>query len=366
MNANTAIRESELVEAATNWLRERVPQWEILPSPRQSGGADATIEVRGQNAYATIALEAKTSFAPRDVERLFGSVGRKLKALSPYVSVLVVAPWLSPRTRELLRSEGLNYIDLTGNARVQLDNPALFIETQGADRDPSPPFRPKARIRGPKAGRLVRTLIDVRPPYGVRDLANATSLAPGYVSRLLDALDQEALVERSKRGAVESVNVRELFRRWAEGYDLFKSNGTATFLAPQGATATLPRLAELPANQRAAITGSFAAVRLAPVAAPALLSMYTDDSASLARSLDLIPADAGANIVLLTPTDDVVWQRTQSQDGVTYVAPSQATIDCLTGNGRMPAEGDALLDWLLENEDDWRLQSLAGVAFEGA
>jgi len=34
-------------------------------------------------------------------------------------------------------------------------------QDDGADRDPSPPERPAARVRGPKAGRLVRLLVDV-------------------------------------------------------------------------------------------------------------------------------------------------------------------------------------------------------------
>ena len=129
------------------------------------------------------------------------------------IPILLVAPWLSSRTRELLASEGVNYLDLTGNALLQLENPALFIQSQGADRDPSPAPRSKARIRGPKAGRLIRTLADVRPPYGVRALAGATALAPGYISRLLTSLDDDALVERTKRGGVESVEVAGLLRR---------------------------------------------------------------------------------------------------------------------------------------------------------
>jgi hypothetical protein len=32
--------------------------------------------------------------------------------------VLIVAPWLSARTRELLAERGINYIDQTGNALV--------------------------------------------------------------------------------------------------------------------------------------------------------------------------------------------------------------------------------------------------------
>ena len=111
---------------------------------------------------------------------------------------------------------------------------------------------------------------------------------------------------------------------------------------------------------RVAVTGSFAAVRLAPVAGPALVVAYTDEPNALAESLGLIPTDEGANVALLVPFDQVVWERTTTENGITYVAPSQAAVDCLTGNGRMPAEGDALLAWMTENEDRWRLPSLPG------
>lgn len=365
MTANAALRENGLVEAAVLWLRERVPDsWTVELSSRREvatgpGRADAAIEVRSPNVYATFAVEARRSLGPRDVSRLFGGLGRTLRALSPNIPILVVAPWLSARTRELLAAEGVNHIDLTGNALVRLDNPALFIQTQGAPRDPSPAPRAKARVRGPKAARLIRTLVDVRPPYGVRELGEATGLAPGYVSRLLDALDEDALVDRSKRGRVESVDIAGLLRRWAESYDVFSSNDVATFLAARGAAETLPLLADVAKAEQTAVTGSFAAVRLAPVAGPALLSVYCDNVNAVAEALDLIPTDEGANVALLRPFDPVVWQRTAKQDGIRYVAPSQAAVDCLTGNGRMPAEGEALLDWMLASEHGWRVDSLA-------
>ncbi len=356
MTATTLPRENDLIEAAAAWLRERVPAtWAVDVRP------EAAIEVRDPGVYATLAVEARRSIGPRDIERLFGSLGRRVRALSPNIQILVVAPWLSARTRELLAAEGVNYVDLTGNALVHLDTPALFIQTRGADRDPAPAPRGKARVRGPRAGRLIRTLVDVRPPYGVRELAQATGLAPGYVSRLLAALDEDALAERSKRGRVQSVDVAGVLRRWAESYDVFSSNDAATFLAPRGAAQTLPVLADVPEAKPSAVTGSFAAVRLAPVAGPALLCVYTENVNALADALELIPTDEGANVALLRPFDPVVWQRTEEQNGVRYAAPSQAAIDCLTGNGRMPAEGEALLEWMLANEQQWRLDSLADV-----
>jgi hypothetical protein len=362
---NTAQRENDLIQGAVTWLRERVPaSWTVELSDRHGAAgdtdrADAAIEIHAANVYATLVVEARRSLGPREVERLFGSVGRTLRALSPHIPILVVAPWLSVRTRELLAAEGVNYLDLTGNALVRLDNPALFIDSQGAARDPSPAPRAHARVRGPKAARLLRTLVDVRPPYGVRELADATGLAPGYVSRLLDALDRDALVDRSKRGRVEAVDVAALMRRWSESYDLFASNDAATFLAARGSSEALRMLPGPSEATRAAVTGSFAAVRLAPVAAPALLTVYSDDVAAAAQALELIPADEGANVALLRPFDPVVWRRTEQRDGIRYVAASQVAVDCLTGNGRMPSEGEALLEWMLAHEELWRLKSLA-------
>ena len=43
-----------------------------------------------------------------------------------------------------------------------------------------------------------------------------------------------------------------------------------------------------------------------------------------------------------------------SEGGLTYVSPTQVALDCLAGNGRMPAEGEAVLTWLAENESAWR------------
>jgi len=367
MVANEPLRENQLIGAAIAWLRERLPSAWSVEGASQNGTAgrrgrlDGRIVIDAPNVFATLAVEAKRSLAPRDVAGLFGSVGRTLRALAPDIPILVVAPWLSPRTRELLTAEGVNYLDMTGNALVRLENPAVFIQSQGADRDPSPAPRGKARARGPKAARLIRTLVDVRPPYGVRDLAGATGLAPGYVSRLLDVLDDDALVERTRRGGVGSVDIAGLLRRWAESYEVFRSNDARPHLAARGAQDALVRLAELPATLRTAVTGSFAAVRLSAVAGPALLTVYSDDVTAVADALDLIPADQGANVALLRPFDEVVWQRTDDDGGVRYAAPSQVAVDCLTGSGRMPAEGAALIEWLLENEQVWRLDSLTKV-----
>jgi hypothetical protein len=369
MRANDQPQETDLIDAAVAWLRERLPPtWEVQRTSREASAAvaegrvDAYIDLRGASGGTTFAVEAKRSFSPRDVDRLLSGVGGLLRDLVPNIAVLVVAPWLSGRTQELLAERGVNYIDLTGNAFIRLDFPAVYIKTTGATRNPAPEPRGRARVRGPKAARLVRLLADVKPPYRVGELASSAQLAPGYVSRLLDALDREALIERSRRGMVESVDVPALLRRWAESYDVLKTNDAHRFIAPAGARQALERLAD--SGGRVAVTGSFTAVRKQPVAAPALLLAYADRIEPVARDLELLPADEGANVILLRPFDRVVWEQLETEDGLTYVAPSQAAVDCLTGPGRMPAEGEALLGWLAANEPKWRLNSLRLVEGE--
>ena len=61
----------------------------------------------------------------------------------------------------------------------------------------------------------------------------------------------------------------------------------------------------------------------------------------------------------MRPFDSVVSLRTRLEDGLRYASPSQIAVDCLTGNGRMPAEGEALLTWMQHEEAAWRLSSLS-------
>jgi hypothetical protein len=370
--ANIDSQESHLVDEAVSWLAQRLPAgWSASRSERMvEGGAgsgsrvlDAAIDLKASNGtWTTLAVEARRAFSPRDAQLLLSGVARSLRALAGHIPVLVVAPWLSERTQQLLAAEEINYLDLTGNASIRLDNPALYVRSAGAQRNPEPAARAPARVRGAKAGRVVRLLADVRPPYGVLEIGAATGLTQGYVSRLVDALDREALVERERRGPVLAVDGASLLRRWAQSYDVFKSNTTATFLAPEGAAAALDRIARLRGAGRVAVTGSFAAVRHAPVAAPALLAAYCEDPQRVAAELGLLPADVGANVVLLRPFDEVVWSRAERAGDVTYAAVSQVAVDCLTGNGRMPAEGEALLDWMTANEERWRARALGELA----
>src|SRR5258708_11678607 len=145
------------------------------------------------------------------------------------------------------------------------------------ERTPKP-GPPRARqsepaLRGAKAGRLVRLLADVSPPYSVIGIAQAADVTPGYVSRLLDRLDRDALIERGRRGVVEAVDWAALLRRRAEFYSLLETNSVARFVCANGPGWALEaaRALGLPTLT---LTGSFAAEQIVRVASPSLLTLY--------------------------------------------------------------------------------------------
>lgn len=364
MATNGEVVENKLVDSVVSWLQTRLPStWEVGRSRRgdlqgPDFSADGAIELKGSdNTTCTLLVEARSTFAPRDTDRLLGGMTRAYRTMYGHVPILVVANWISPLAQQRLRDNNVNYIDLTGNAWLKVTNPAVFISSEGARKAPNPTSPGRARVQGPKAGRLLRWLIDVRPPYGVRELAEATDLSLSYVSRVLETLDEEALLERVARGAIESVNIAGLIRRWTDSYSMLRSNAATTYIARDGTEEVLRRLVTI--DEPVAVTGSYAAVRRAPVSAPALAAIYTETPDVLAATLGLLPADRGANVVLLKPKDPVVWTRTAISNGVRFVADSQALVDCLTGTGRMPAEGEALLEWMLSHEAVWRAVDLA-------
>lgn len=292
---------------------------------------------------AELKIWRRQQLSPREVADL------ARRAAGP---TLVIAPFLSPRTRELLASVGISYVDQTGNLRIVTEDPAVFMEAQGADRDPSRQPRMLRSLKGPAAGRVVRALCDLAPPYGVRQLAGLSSTPLSTVSRVVSFLEEEALLERDSSKRIAHVDWSALLHRWAQDYSVRSSNHLRSFIEPRGLAALWPRLTRL---KRHAVTGSAVGTGVAPVR---LAAIYVDDVVEAGELLSLVPTDSGANVWLLGPGDEVVFERTLpfslGEHEVTAVAHSQRVVDLLTGPGRGPQEALSLLEWMKGAEDEWR------------
>ena len=370
MMRNSFISETTLVSTAAEQIGERLPpRWRLLEREREAAvrfpqestrKVDAIWEIRDPAGLSSdVIVEVKTN----PVEpRFVSSVVSKLKALSNSANerdpatpaCMLISTYLSPLTRERLAEAGVSYADSTGNIRFSVDRPAVFIETQGADKNPFREKRTLRSLKGRRAARVARGLLDYRTPFGTRQLAAEIASSPAMVSRVSNLLEPDEIVTKeSPRGRIVSVDWEALARRWAVDYDFASSNTLTTWLEPRGTEALFVRLRE--AAFRYTVTGSFAGHRLAPVAQPRLASLYVEDPETEAEKLGLRPADTGANVLLVVPFDPVVFERAEYDNGIAYTRVTQTLLDLMTGPGRGPAEADALLEWMRENEDIWKL-----------
>ena len=371
---NRYISETKLVDTVVREIRDRLPsQWALVNRGEKarvgrvvnrSRMIDAILEIRDPQGLSTsIVVEAKdtpvepnrVSFAAEMLLELTRLVSEEDGELDAAPVPMMLSPFFSPLARERLVAAGISYADSTGNLRFSADRPAIFIETQGQDRNPFRENRPLQSLKGRRAARAVRSFLDYRTPFGTRELAGETQNSLATVSRVSDLLEREAIIVRDgPRGRISSVDWETLVRRWAMDYDFAKAISLTTYLEPRGSRVLFDRLRE--ADFRYAVTGSFAAVRLAHVAEPRLVTLYADDPETAADSLGLRPAETGGNVAIARPFDPVVFERTESADGITYARVTQVLLDLMTGPGRGPAEAESLLEWMRENEETWKLQ----------
>jgi hypothetical protein len=329
---------------------------------------DGRIDIRPPDTsrIAELLVKVREQLTPRQVNDQLAPIVRALRMGRAISQALVISPWLSRRTQETLREHGIDYLDLTGNASLAVSYPAIRIHTHGASQPPQP-VRTAARnvtLSGPRAGRIVRFLTDFAPPYRANQIAEAADVSAPWVSRLLNQLEDQLLIERTGHN-ITKVMWPDLLRARAETYKLLRPGRYVSLIAPRGTKALLSDLGVVPfptlGYPNIAVTGPYAARAVAPLAVGGQLMLYIDQGPhevdGWADQLGLIRAEEGADVLLIHAPDKSIFERHRVVDGVAHVALSQLALDCLSGTGRMPAEGEAIVEMMAADETAWRQPS---------
>lgn len=349
------------------WKVASVQDSALLQTTRSSViGARIRVTPPFGGMYAELLVHLENQITPRAVEERLLPVLSALRHAQARQTMLVIAPWIAPRTQNQLREHGIGYIDLTGNVYLSVTQPAIVLHTEGSSKAPyAARSAPTVTLAGPKAGRLVRLLADFEPPYRAAEIAKFAHLSPAYVSRLLEKLEDQLLVQRETK-LVTKVNWADLLRARAETYDLLRHNPYVGMLAPNGTSAAMDKLRDILAEPEAvpniAITGPHAAREMTPLTSGGQLMLYVDPGPhtpdEIGEKLGLIRVPDGANVLVLRAHDPVVFARSRTVDSLPHVALSQVVLDSLAGPGRMPAEGEALLAYMATDTKLWRETTL--------
>lgn len=354
--ASTRPSQRQLVEVIRATLADLLPMdWTAAASPGvRSDGPDLLVTISAPDGTESVVMVAvRLSITVRDVRAAVGQVRRFADQTGRQDAIpMIAAPYLSETTRERIADEGASYADSTGNVLLRGARPAVYVRQDGARKDPWPADESLRSLKGRGAGRAVRALLDHAPPYGIRELAARADVALGSLSRTVDLLDREGLITRARRGPISALDLAGVLHRWAKDYDVIDANRVSTYLAPRGLSVVVAKLRSRVGGYAA--TGAFAAQWFDPVAATRLGAMYVDDVTTWAKQLDLRLTETGANVWLLEPYDDVVFKRTTDRQGIVCVCPTQLAVDLITGPGRDPSQGEALIEWMRAHEDAWR------------
>jgi hypothetical protein len=347
--------ERDLVEQTISRLRGLLPPgWGLEIVGQPDFFVDELLQITAPDGRSDkLALVAKTLVSPRDVpiivrQALGSAPGRPL----------LCARYLSPRARDALAQEGVAYADSTGNVRIVLTEPGLFIVATGASGDPyRTSDRPTNSLRGTPAAKVVRALVDIAPPWTMRELAAVAQTSLASTSRTIDFLDREALITRNSAGSVVDVDWKGLLRRWAEDYELGQKR--RVFRSVVGRGLSFVEEALRGTDLEYVISGSMAAQRLAPYAEARLGVIYASSARAVLDAVGARETPSRPNLLVIEPAnlkapDDSMFIRPRVVEGVRFAGVSQVAVDLLAGPGRNPEEGEELLGWMARDPTAWR------------
>lgn len=242
----------------------------------------------------------------------------------------------------------MSLVDLSGNARVR-DDP-LYISVEGKPSRFSQRGRPSSPF-APKGSRIARVLLlDPSRWWRQKDLAEATELDDGYVSRVVRRLEDDELLTRND-GQLRARNAELLLDAWADDYRFDRHDVVAGHMSGSGvdlASAIHHRLDE--AGVEHAFTGLPAAWAFDQHARFRLCSLYVDgDPRDAAAAIALRRNEKGANVQLIGPNDTGVFEGQRDVGGYPCVSPVQVYLDL----GHLPERAKEAANHLRQEQLLW-------------
>lgn len=359
MAASDAPTTADVERRVVRFICDRLPSsWKVKEEvvggrqgPMRSG---LQVEIEGPDRHvARFAIEVKQVVDRRDVPRLVNQA--MAVAAHDGVVPVVASRYLTESVRAALAEERVSYVDATGNMRIVIDRPAVFIFDRGGDRDPWRKGRPRGTLKGEPAARVARALLDYRRDWTVRELVGVSGSSTGAAYRVLEYLEREDLVVKEGK-RYRGTDWERLLRAWSADSPVQATTRTMAFIDPRGVGNLLSKIGPEP-EFPVAVTGSVAAKEWATYAPARAAYVYVSSIQEASERWGLRPNVAAPNVILLEPrtVGDVPFVNTSpSSDGYPVAAPAQVAADLLNGPGREPAEGEYLIDWMKANEGRWR------------
>ena len=320
-------------------LRVELDRW------MENYSADLLVSFRKQNDRKTLLVEVKSSGQPR-LARIAVNRLLLLQLKRPRDYGVFVAPYISERSAEICKSNGIGYIDFSGNCWLNLDS--IYIEIKGNPNR----FSRKSELKSlfkPRAERILRAMLS-EPGYewSAMELAKSADVSIGQVSNVRKLLLEREWIEDQKTGT-KLIEPYQLLASWLTEYRPDRSTiyGLYDMDSVGDIESTISSFCKR-TETRYAFTGFSGASRYAPFITYNTVAVYMDIPQENSTELPFKPVTSGANIRIISPYDDGVFYGTRSIRGQSVVSPVQCYLDLKDEKARGEEASEALLEQVIK------------------
>lgn len=250
---------------------------------------------------------------------------------------LVIVPYLSERSLGVLREEGVNGIDLSGNGTIEIPGQWWFYQKGNPNRYPRK-RRSRATYRGKSA--LVGRVLLIRPRYeAVGEVQEEIEHRGGVislsqVSKVLSALEDDLVIRKTGEG-IRLLQPKKLLDALAEGYRLPKPTQTLETKAELGPQ-LFDRLTARAAEAGARIAGFEPQRYVIAPQSRERLTVYVEPAvgSDLASVFELDPVSRFSNLDIRVIDEPGVYFDLEEDHGFRWCPPLEVYLQFMQSGKR--------------------------------
>ena len=346
----TQYTERQLIDLGLNQLKDllyNIPfvkyieaRSDIINSPSDF---EVMVYLSNEKEPITIYGEMKTRGERRFAEE-FIQDSSPFKSELP--SWLLMAPYISPQTAELLKKNGYSYMDLSGNCYIAVET--IYVSVEGKpnlykeheyDRNF---FSKKASV----ASAILRTMLnDPYTPMRLKTIAEKTGKSIGAVYNVKTYLEDHGWAEMTE-GGLSLCNTDEMLKAWAQEYRKIPNRFISVY-SFDDIFKLEEKVQQWNTRHYKAVLGFFsAAARYAPVVRYNKIHVYMPQEAvnHFMTDLQLKEVPRGENMRILIPYDETICMFSKRKDNSLITSPVQTVLDLLSGIGRGEEAAEAIMN----------------------
>lgn len=335
------IRENQVTASISKLLAEPLGsrQKEIIRRPSGNPTFDFLLQIGPYKLAIDMRPSGATDAVVGAIKRL--EIFEKLSRKSAGFIRVVAVPYMGEVGKRLCKEAGVGWVDLSGNA--DLVAPGLLVRIEGRPNLFKQAGRPQD-VFAPNSSRITRYLLTHHGAYSIRGLARETGMDPGFTSRIVSRLEAQGFIRRMvakteirrRHDDIDVIALRDpalLLDAWRVEYKFFRHRVIQGHVSARTGEELVRNLAAKfkRAGVEHAATGLSAAWLFTHFAGFRLVTFYLGEcpEEDLLRDIGFREDSNGANVWLVVPNDDGVFQDMRTPQDYGNLSKDEKDIRCV-------------------------------------